>query len=351
MRSSDRTRTRTAASSIASGIPPSASQIRPADGGALRAQREVRPHLRRPFGEQAHRVGLDQPRGDRAVVGASQPGGRERQRRHAPGGLTSDSEWLTTGRHDREVRATPQQLRDEMPARTQNVLAVVEHDECPLRREVSDRRPRAVFGPGGDARRLPLPAQSRRASAPRPVQARATTPRRGSERARLRPRWAARRVLPHPPDPVNISRRVVARRVPSSSSSRLSSYEARQVGREIVRHPYPRDPDGRSYTHRWFGGFLAHDPGAASSSGQPVTGGLSVHRRTGLSHTGDRGSGTVLPRQRMSTSQPEPTKAPTRAGVERTARRLHRRHFHKSSGPNGTTLKPHRDPITDNKSA
>ena len=208
--SGDSTRTRAAASSIASGMPSS----------------------RRQISRERQRVGCRFSENDGIVACArstnSCTASRAGERRNEPRRLARDAERLATRRERCGAADSCAAALDERRAAVDDVLAVVEHDERVLNRrsprstESTQRRDRCDRGRA--ARRDLLRDERRVGRAAR----RSTHPMRPKSPTACAASSRARRVLPLPPAPVSVSSRV-------PESSRASSFSSASRPTKRVR--------------------------------------------------------------------------------------------------------------------
>lgn len=103
-------------------------------GGIVRGEIEVGTHRARPLDEQPHRF---HPRHlfDPSIVGFGNA-----ERSQTPANLTGDIERLATRREHLHIRAGREEPVDDLRARVDQVLAVVEHDEEPPPQQVVGER-------------------------------------------------------------------------------------------------------------------------------------------------------------------------------------------------------------------
>ena len=166
----------------------------------LRAQREARPNCVGAFDEQADRLASCQyAEWLGVVVGQGERG-------DPPDNLGPDPQRLTTGHQDPQVRACLEQWLNDVGARLDQVLAIVEHEESLGRPQRHDqggqqRLARSLVHPQdrGDRVRHELPIhQCAQLDQPHSVDKRRLQPA-ATSRARL--------VLPIPPGPVRVTSR------------------------------------------------------------------------------------------------------------------------------------------------
>jgi hypothetical protein len=140
------------------------------------------------------------------------------ERWHAPRGLARDAQRLAARGEDVERRAAPQQLVDEWPHATEHVLAVVEHDEAVEPPETVGQV--SMTGRPNSSRRPSTWPNSAATRSGSPIGASSThhTPS-GAPSSSAHATSYASRVLPHPPDPVIVSRRCSRISDPSEATS------------------------------------------------------------------------------------------------------------------------------------
>ena len=142
-----------------------------------------------------------------------------RKRRHPPGDLAGHPERLAAGGQHRQARARAQERLDQTRHRLDEVLGIVDDHQRPTGHQCRHQhlQRRAAGGARPDRRPRPRPAApaSGRSAGRRSTQA--TSP--GKDGATARAAAMATRVLPTPPLPVRVSRRVV----PSNATTRATS--------------------------------------------------------------------------------------------------------------------------------
>ena len=225
----DRTLTRAAASSRASGMPSSRRQISTTGAAVVASSRkEGSVVVARSTNSRTASVAA-------TASGSSWSSDRgHRQRRHGEGRLARHAQRLAARREDVQRAAGREQVLDELGRRLDQVLAVVEQQEQVLAAQEVDHR--------GD-RRLARAGPGRRASGPPPA---TTSPgsRSGASSISQVPSgwrlgrspatWSIRRVLPVPPtpderhQPVPLEQRADLGRLP------LPPDERGQVGRQVA---------------------------------------------------------------------------------------------------------------------
>ena len=101
----------------------------------LLRKREIRSHRHRPVNQQPQRLDLRE-RGDRQPL----TGRGKLQRRQHDGRLPGNAQPLATGAQDPQPRTARHQRRHQLPARVQQMLAVIEHHQQPPLPQVSHQR-------------------------------------------------------------------------------------------------------------------------------------------------------------------------------------------------------------------
>ena len=206
--------------------------------GVRRVEREARLHRPGPLHEQHHRVALRDRLEPRRV-------GRHVERRHPQHPLAGDVEALPTRRQHPHPRTPAHDLVDEVRNRAEQVLAVVEHQQQLLAaQELHQRR-------GRRRRRRDLHPEHRRPT--RRGRPRDHAPRRAST-SHAPSRYcgttsaatsSARRVLPTPPTPVNVTTRPLRQLRLDARELRLAPDERRhlhgQVPGQHVQRPQRRE--------------------------------------------------------------------------------------------------------------
>ena len=178
--SGDIDRTRAAASSIASGMPSRRRHTTADRTGVAIREHEVVLRGVRAVHEQPHRVRLASSSSTvRVVLGNP-------QRRHRDDPLACERETLPARRQHRHPRTTVGDRFDLARDRIEQMLAVVEHQQRPLRSQVLEHR-FLERPPGDDCTRRLAASVSHTAPGRSPARTRTTTRRRGSRR-RPRPR-------------------------------------------------------------------------------------------------------------------------------------------------------------------
>ena len=229
-------RSRAAASSMASGMPSSARQMRDDRRHGGFVHREPGPDRRGPVAEQPDgRV----PGG----LGGARAGRRQRQRRHRAQGLAGHAERLPAGGQDAHAGRVGQHPAGQPGHRVDQVLAVVQDQQQPLAGQRVGQPVQRRRGQGAAAVGHPAPPRGCRARPARPGST-SSASRTGASGTNQAPSGSsgafsvaasrASRVLPAPPGPGQRDQPGVAEQLADPFQLLFPADEAGQLGGQVA---------------------------------------------------------------------------------------------------------------------